>query len=135
MCFSIVWRVLAPMGGGRVITEKWPRQLVHNLKAIYGPIRPNITSNWILVVSSHEKSGTNINLIIAPTNPRIIGGSGTTCGFGNDLEENTNLSRKIDEAMDLRASLRDMCKKRRTDMGLINMVISSEEKADSRRLE
>ncbi|KAH1121438.1 hypothetical protein J1N35_004598 [Gossypium stocksii] len=37
--------------------------------------------------------------------------------------------------MDLRAALRDMCKKRRTDMGDVNVVTSSEEKADSGRLE
>ncbi|KAH1039282.1 hypothetical protein J1N35_041025 [Gossypium stocksii] len=90
---------------------------------------------WISTVLSCKESGANINLITAPTDPVIIGGARTTHDSKSGLEETTSLSREINEAMDLRASLKDMRKKRRTDLRPVNLVISSKEEADSGRLE
>lgn len=89
---------------------------------------------WISAVSSHKESYANINLIIAFADLGIIIGAGTTRGFGSDLEETTSLSREINKVMDLQASLKDMYKKRRTDVGPMNVVISSKEETDSGRL-
>lgn len=74
-------------------------------------------SHWILTVSSYEESGAHNNLITAPSNLGIIGGASIARGSGSDSEETTSLSREIYEVIDLQASLRDMCKKRRTDVG------------------
>lgn len=67
-------------------------------------------------------------------NPRSIGGASIARSFRNDSKETISSSRKIDKVMDVQASLRDMCKKRRIDVGPMNVVINSEEEADSRRL-
>ncbi|KAK5785638.1 hypothetical protein PVK06_040240 [Gossypium arboreum] len=51
----------------------------------------------------------------------------TTRNTEDSLEESTSLSREIDEYVDVRASMLDTRKKRRTNIGDVNVVLSSEE--------
>ncbi|KAK5838876.1 hypothetical protein PVK06_007622 [Gossypium arboreum] len=89
---------------------------------------------WILVVLSREESDTNINLISPPADTGIISGIDTTHNFRSDSEETTTLSCEINEVTDLRTFMRDMPKKRKTDWGIVNVVISNEEEVNIGRL-
>ncbi|KAH1108476.1 hypothetical protein J1N35_012244 [Gossypium stocksii] len=66
---------------------------------------------------------------------------GPICNLRSDFEEMTSISREINEVMEatktmnLRATLRDQRKTRRTGVSAVNVVITSEENMDSDRLE
>ncbi|KAK5843209.1 hypothetical protein PVK06_005657 [Gossypium arboreum] len=123
MCSYTAWRVIAAIDIG---------------EATVGKIRPRL---WEVVASPWAESDTDINLLAAPANIRIVGDVATVHSSGSDSKESTSTSREINEAMeitrvmDLRVDLRARWKKRRTNARAVNVVVSSEKETYSCRMD
>ncbi|KAH1073490.1 hypothetical protein J1N35_025818 [Gossypium stocksii] len=82
-----------------------------------------------------EGGRQNVNLLIALIDLRLVANVGIDCSFGNNSSRTNNISREINEAMDIDALIRGTSRKRKAAAGGYNVTSTSEEEGNNGRLE
>lgn len=82
-----------------------------------------------------EGGRENINLLIAPTNHRVVVDTGINHNSGDNSSETDSISRELNEAMDIGSLISGASKKRKTIVEVVRISCASEEEGSSAQLE